>query len=113
VPAVVDQAEQGQQETPLLGRARAVFRRTSRDLKDALQTVARLEQAAHRCYVGADQEIDDEIANSVAGLLREVREQYPNQELEVVVFAAPEEARGGERNGHDRNDRPAGSVGRH
>ena len=88
----MESAEQGREETPLLGRARTVFRRTARDLKDSLAWVARLEETASRCYVSSGQEIDDEIADSVVGLLRAVREQHPDQELEVVIFAAPDEA---------------------
>lgn len=108
---MLDRAEQGREETALLGRARTVFRRTQRDLKDALAWVARLESTETRCFVGADQEITDEISESVIGLLRAVREQNPDQELEVVIFAAPEEARGGASNEHDRSTGSA--VGRH
>lgn len=95
---VLEDTEQGRQlgESALLGRARSVMRRTARDLKDALAYTRQLEECAHRCYVAADQEINDDITNSVAGLLRDVREKYPNQELEVVIFGAPDEARGGE-----------------
>lgn len=100
---VADMVEQGQEETPLLGRARTVFRRTARDLKDSLAWLARLDATATRCYVAADQEIDKDIEDSVVGLLRAVREQCPNQELEVVIFAAPDEARGGE---HEHAARP-------
>ena len=96
----MEPTEQGQQESALLGRARSVLRRTGRDLKDALSYVAQLEQCAHRCYVAADQEITDSITNDVAELLRDVREQHPNQELEVVIFVAPAEARGGEHVKH-------------
>jgi hypothetical protein len=95
----MEQTGQGQQESALLGRARTVFRRTGRALKDSLQMAAQLEAGAHRCYVAADQDIDQEVVDSVAGLLREARELYPEQELEVVIFGAPTEARGGERNG--------------
>lgn len=105
------ETEQGQRESALLGRARTVFKRTGRDLKDALAMVGRLEDAASRCYVAAGQEIDDETADSVIGLLRTVREQHPDQELEVVIFAAPEEARGGERNGQ-QDSSAAGSLRR-
>lgn len=108
---MLDPVEQGNGETPLLGRARTVFRRTARDLKDALAWVARLEATSSRCFVAADQEITDEISESVIGLLRAVREQHPDQELEVVIFAAPEEARGGEHSEHDRSTGSA--VGRH
>lgn len=108
---MLEPVEQGQEETPLLGRARSVFRRTQRDLKDALAWVARLEATSSRCYVAADQAIDDEISDSVVGLLREVREQHPDQELEVVIFAAPIEARGGAGHEHDRSTGSA--VGRH
>lgn len=101
---VEQQTEQGQ-ESALLGRARSVFRRTGRDLRDALAQIGQLEDTAHRCYVAAGQEIDETVADSVAGLLRDVREKYPNQELEVVIFAAPTEARGGEQNG--KQDRSA------
>ena len=95
------ETEQGQQfpESALLGRARTVLRRTARDMKDALAQVAQLEACASRCFVQAHEEIDDDIADSVVGLLRAVREDHPGQELEVVIFAAPTEARGGEQNG--------------
>lgn len=101
--AVIEDTEQGRfPESALLGRARSVLRRTARDMKDALQYVAQLEACANRCFVQAGEEIDDDIADSVVGLLRAVREQHPDQELEVVIFAAPIEARGGEQNGkHD------------
>ena len=102
---VEEQTGQGQEESALLGRARSVFRRTGRDLRDALAQIGQLEDSSNRCYVAAEQEIDEQVADSVAGLLRDVREKYPNQELEVVIFAAPAEARGGEQNG--RQDRSA------
>jgi hypothetical protein len=84
----------------LLGRARAVFRRTGRDLKDALAIVAELEECANRCYVAAEDSITEEVTDSVAELLHAVRDEHPNQELEIIIFAAPTEVRGGEQNGH-------------
>lgn len=107
----VEPVEQGQEETPLLGRARTVFRRTQRDLRDSLAWVARLEETSSRCFIGSTQQIDEGTVDSVVGLLRTVREQYPNQELEVVIFAAPEEARGGVQNG-EQDRSAAGRVRR-
>lgn len=109
--AIAEETEQGRfPESALLGRTRAVLRRTARDLKDALSLVAQLEACANRCFVKADEEIDDDIADSVVGLLRAVREDHPGQELEVVIFAAPTEARGGE---HEHDSTAGSGVGRH
>jgi hypothetical protein len=79
------------QTSALLGRTRSVFRRTGRDLRDALAIAAELESLSSSVYVDAADEITEAVAEGVVEALRTFREENPNRELEIVFVALQEE----------------------
>lgn len=97
-------ADGAQASSALLSKTRAVARRTGRDLRDLLTLVGELARNTESVYVAAEDEITDEIAEELHGLLRSFRANHPGQELEIVILVAPEEGQGGDPHGHSTRD---------
>ena len=83
-----------------LARTRAVTKRTGRDLRDLLRLLGELERRSSSVYLGAEDEVSDEVVEELADLLRSYRENYPGQEIEISIFGVPEEGQGGARDGN-------------